>query len=208
MTDHRGVPSQFFHDIYQQTPPWEVGKPQPEVERLLAEGRFVGKVLDIGGGTGENALLLASHGVNVTSFDLVPAAIERARLKAVQRELVVDFRVASALDMAQWTERFDTALDSGVFHVFSDEDRPRYLAGLRTVLRPGGMYFLLCFSDWETSEIGPRRLSEAEIRSWFERDFAITDLRRTRYASLAHPGGAHAWLVVMCRRAEQQPPAS
>lgn len=205
MTDHRGVPSQFFHDIYQQTPPWEIGKPQPEVERLLEEGRFVGKVLDIGGGTGENALLLAGRGLAVTSFDLVPAAVDRARHKAAQRGLVVDFRVASALDMECWTEQFDTALDSGVFHVFSDDDRPRYLAGLRQVLRPGGTYFLLCFSDWETSEIGPRRLSEAEIRNWFERDFDITDLRRTRYASLAHPGGAHAWLAVMCRRTAPPP---
>jgi 2-polyprenyl-3-methyl-5-hydroxy-6-metoxy-1,4-benzoquinol methylase len=199
MTDHRGVPSKFFHEIYEQVPPWEVGVPQPEVVRLAQEGRFQGRVLDIGGGTGENALLLASLGLEVTSFDLVPAAVERARAKAGQRGLQVDFRVASALEMADWCEQYDTALDSGVFHVFSNEDRPRFHAGLRQVLKPGGRFFLLCFSELETSEIGPRRLSEAELRGCFAVDFEIEELRRARYASLAHPGGAHAWLAQLRR---------
>lgn len=200
MTDHRGVPSKFFHEIYEQVPAWEIGAPQPEVVRLAQEGKFQGRVLDIGGGTGENALLLASRGLDVTSFDLVPAAVARARAKAEQRGLRVDFRVGSALEMADWREQFDTALDSGVFHVFSDDDRPRFLAGLRAVLRPGGRFFLLCFSELETSEIGPRRLSAAELRDCFEADFEVEELRRTRYASLAHPGGAHAWLAELRRR--------
>jgi cyclopropane fatty-acyl-phospholipid synthase-like methyltransferase len=59
----------------------------------------------------------------------------------------VTFLVKDALTLKDWTERFDTVIDSGLFHVFSDEDRLRYLKGLATVLKAGGRLFLMCFSD-------------------------------------------------------------
>ncbi|HMP01640.1 MAG TPA: methyltransferase domain-containing protein [Gemmatales bacterium] len=199
MTDHRGVPSKFFHEIYQQTPAWEVGTPQPQVIRWLEAGRCTGHVLDFGCGTGENAFLLAQHGLKVTAFDLVPAAVEQARTKARERGLEVDFRVGDALKEVDWPIPFDTILDSGVFHVFSDDDRPRVVAGLRAALRPGGLLLILCFSELETSEVGPRRLTESELRSCFAEGFQLEELTRTRYASLAHPGGAQAWAAVFRR---------
>jgi cyclopropane fatty-acyl-phospholipid synthase-like methyltransferase len=72
----------------------------------------------------------------------------------------VTFLVEDALTLKDWTERFKNVIASGLFHVFSDEDRSLYVEGLATVLKPGGRLFLLCFSDEEPGEEGPRRASK------------------------------------------------
>jgi len=116
-------------------------------------------VLDAGCGTGEHTLLAAAHGAEATGIDAAPTAIDRARAKAAERDLPARFQVADVLDLPVLGLEFDTLIDSGVFHVFSDEDRPRYVASLAEVLRPGGTCYLMCFSDREPGEWGPRRVS-------------------------------------------------
>ena len=128
-------------------PPWDIGRPQPAFKRLAEQGAIAGSVIDVGCGTGENALYLAGLGLDVTGLDAAPTAIARAREKAIARGLAATFIVGDALDLAAVGSSFDVAVDSGLFHVFSDADRLRYERGLREVLRPGGRYFVLCFSD-------------------------------------------------------------
>src|SRR5215471_1883797 len=119
------------------SPPWDIGRPQPAFVRLANEGRLIGRLLDAGCGTGENALLAASRGAEVTGIDVAPTAIARARAKASERGLTVRFEVADALDLGRLGLTADTVIDSGVFHVFGDDDRARYVASLAAVLRPG-----------------------------------------------------------------------
>jgi cyclopropane fatty-acyl-phospholipid synthase-like methyltransferase len=85
----------------------------------------------------------------------------------------VTFLVKDALTLKDWTERFDTVIDSGLFHVFSDEDRLRYLKGLATVLKAGGRLFLMCFSDEEPGSQGPRRVSQQELHDAFAQGKAL-----------------------------------
>jgi SAM-dependent methyltransferase len=73
--------------------------------------------------------------------------------------LSATFLVMDALALKDLPEVFDSVIDSGLFHVYSDEDRQRYVEGLVTVLKPGGRLFLLCFSDEEPGTQGPRRVS-------------------------------------------------
>jgi cyclopropane fatty-acyl-phospholipid synthase-like methyltransferase len=80
--------------------------------------------------------------------------IERAKRKAAERGVSATFLVKDAMTLKEWTERFDTVIDSGLFHVFSDEDRRCYVEGLATVLKPGGTLILLCFSDEERGRRG------------------------------------------------------
>src|SRR5687768_4934655 len=94
MSDNPGVPREFFDTAYDGAPPWETGRPQDDIVRLHERGGFKGKVLDLGCGTGENALYLASKGLDVTGFDRVPAAVEKARAKAKERGLNATFEVA------------------------------------------------------------------------------------------------------------------
>src|SRR2546423_7676146 len=116
-----------FESAYAGQAPWEIGRPQRAF--LDAADRIAGSVLDAGCGTGENALDFAGRGRTVTGIDFLEEPIARARRKAAERGLPVTFLVRDALTLADWGERFDTVIDSGLFHVFGDEDRRRYVAG-------------------------------------------------------------------------------
>jgi SAM-dependent methyltransferase len=195
-----GEPPDFFEELYRQgTPPWDIGRPQPEVVRLAEEGGLVGDVLDLGCGTGENALYLAGLGRSVVGVDASPVAIERARAKAAERGLAADFLVADALDLARIRRRFETVLDCGLFHVFRPEERRRYAHSLCEVLSPGSTLQLLCFSDEEPPGPGPYRIAEADIREAFRSLLVVTRIRAGRFESRIHPGGARAWVATLTK---------
>ena len=78
-------------------------------------------------------------------------------------------------------EVFDSVIDSGLFHVFSDEDRKRYVEGLASVLKPGGRLFMLCFSDDEPGTQGPRRVSRKEIEVAFAEGWAVEFIESARF---------------------------
>ncbi len=128
----------FFDAVYQRgVPPWDIGHPQREFVHLEETGEVEGRVLDVGCGTGENALYFERRGHPTWGVDFSPTAIARARAKAAERGLAVTFQVASALELSALHETFDTVTDCGLFHTFSDEERIRYSASVASVLRPG-----------------------------------------------------------------------
>lgn len=181
------------------TPPWDIGRPQPAIVRLAEAGGIVGDVLDVGCGTGENALFLAGRGHRVMGVDAVPAAIARAQAKAAERGLVAGFRVADALNLRAIHRRFETAIDVGLFHVFTDEQRKPYRDSLCEVLSSGSTLHILCFSDEEPPGAGPRRVTEYEIRSTFRGVFALTgDVRAETFERLGMEP-AKAWLATLTR---------
>jgi SAM-dependent methyltransferase len=147
--------------------PWDIGRPQPAFARLADQGLLAGRVLDAGCGTGEHTLLAASAGADAMGVDISPLAIERARGKAAERGIRARFEVADALSLAALDLTFDTIIDSGVFHVFDDESRARYVQSLASVLRPGGTCYLMCFSDRQPGTMGPRRVTQDELRTAF-----------------------------------------
>ena len=190
-----------FDEMYRTgDAPWEIGRPQPAVERLAAAGAFAGRVLDIGCGSGENALLVASHGLEVVGVDASPIAIEAARNKATARNLTTRFEVADVLALGKvraLDKPFDSALDSGCFHVFSDEERPRYAQSLAAVLRPGATVHLLCFSEHETRSGGPRRVTRDELYATFSDPFHVDSIEPTQFGANIFEGGAKAWLATI-----------
>ena len=152
------TPSAEWDSAYQDhLPPWDIGRPQPAFVRLADSGLLSGRVLDAGCGTGEHALLAAARGATAMGVDLSALAIEKARGKATERGLTARFEVADALHLERLGESFDTVIDSGLFHVFDDADRARYVTSLAAVIEPGGRYYLMCFSDRQPGEWGPRR---------------------------------------------------
>ncbi len=188
------------------TPPWDIGRPQPAILRLAERGLIGGDVIDIGCGTGENALYLASLGSTVVGVDASPTAIARARDKARKRGIEVSFVVADALALEGLGRRFDTAIDCGLFHTFSDEDRPIFERSLSRAVRPGGRYVLFCFSEAEPGESGPRRVTQAEIRATFDVGWRVDSIAAERFAARLPGDGAHAWLALLTRRhAERRP---
>jgi SAM-dependent methyltransferase len=188
-----------FETAYAGTPPWDIGRPQPEIVQLAEEGEFRADVLDVGCGTGENALFLAGRGHPVVGVDGAPTAISRAQAKATERGIRAVFLVHDALELGALRHRFTTALDCGLFHVLDDADRKRYVDSLAAALGPGGVLHLLCFSDEEPPGAGPRRVSQWEIQMAFRGPFVVTRARAARFHSLLHEDGARAWLVALQR---------
>lgn len=189
-----------FESIYAGQPRWEIGRPQQAF--LDVADQITGLILDSGCGTGEIALYFASRGNKVTGIDFLAEPITIAKQKATERGLMATFLVKDALTLKDWTERFDSIFDSGLFHVFSDDDRRRYVEGLATVLKPGGRLFLLCFSDAEPGEHGPRRVSRKEIEDAFGEGWAVESIEPSRYEVRPDPkdisfsdGGPRAWFV-------------
>jgi SAM-dependent methyltransferase len=193
-----------FEALYAGQAPWDIGKPQKPF--LDVADRIAGSVLDAGCGTGDTALFFAGRGCQVTGIDFIEEAINRAKRKAAERGVPATFLLKDAVTLKDWNERFNNAIDSGLFHVFSDEDRRRYVEGLATVLKPGGRLFLLCFSDEEPGTQGPRRVSKEELHAAFAKGWSIEfiepsrvevrpDLKEFSFSE----GGPKAWFVVVRR---------
>ena len=193
-----------FETLYAGKAPWDIGRPQKPFVDMADQ--ITGSILDAGCGTGDSALFFASRGHKVTGIDFLEEPITRARRKATERGLTASFFVMDALALKDLPEVFDSVIDSGLFHVFNDGDRKRYVEGLATVLKPGGKLFLMCFSDEEPGTQGPRRVSKQELHDSFAQGWAIESIEPTR--AEVRPdlkdltfseGGPKVWLAVIRR---------
>jgi SAM-dependent methyltransferase len=190
-----GVPEAVLDSLPDgDLPAWDTGQPQPAIAQPAEAGLIAGRVLDVGCGTGDNALFLAERGFSVTGVDSAPSALAAARAKARERRLAVPFVLMDALELARLTERFDTAIDSGLLHVFSDQDRARLIGGVHAVLVPGGSYHLLCFSEHAMLP-GPRRLSQADIRASFAQGWVVEAIEAAQFDIRGNTPGGDAWLA-------------
>jgi SAM-dependent methyltransferase len=194
-----------FHDweaIYaaEAPPPWDIGGPQAAFVRLAESGLLSGRVLDPGCGTGEHTLLAAAHGADAVGIDVSANAIDKARRKAAERGVAARFEVGDALALDRLGLTFDTVLDSGLFHVFDDEARARYVESLAAVLAAGGRIYLMCFSDREPGDWGPRRVRQAEIRAAFVDGWSIADIVADSFAlTMGDARTAQSWLATIDR---------
>lgn len=206
--------NQLFEQMYQGHAPWDTGQPQPAIVKLAESDQIRGTVLDVGCGTGENLLYLAARASRdfatcsheAWGLDFVPIAIERAKAKSAQRRIDAHFIVGNALELKKLSRQFDTVIDCGLFHTFSDEERPVFVQGLAEVLRPGGMLHILCFSDEEPGTEGPRRVSQQEIRDSFRDGWKVQRIEAIRFDTVPFkdgmqfsPGGPKAWLATIER---------
>jgi cyclopropane fatty-acyl-phospholipid synthase-like methyltransferase len=205
LTATQSVDRATFEDLYAGPAPWDIGKPQQQFTAIASQ--VIGPVLDAGCGTGEHALFFAARGHRVIGIDFVEEAIRRARRKAAERGLAVQFLVKDATSLADWGERFATVIDCGLFHVLSDADRRRYVQGLTQLVVPCGRLFLMCFSDQEPGTEGPRRVSRQELCDAFADGWEVEAIQPTRCE--IHPeftevkfseGGPRMWFAVFRRQ--------
>ncbi|MET9211205.1 MULTISPECIES: class I SAM-dependent methyltransferase [unclassified Nocardia] len=199
-TSHERQSGRSWDASYRDGPaPWDIGQPQPAVVRLAAAGGIAGHVLDVGCGTGDNALHLAALGFPVHGVDVAATAVAIARRTAENRGLTATFDVADALHLERLERRFGTVLDSGLFHTFDHTEQAVYARSLGAVVARGGTLYVLCFADVGV-DLGPHPVSRADLTAAFdpaEWEIAAIDEEslRTRFSE-----STPAWLATVHRR--------
>jgi cyclopropane fatty-acyl-phospholipid synthase-like methyltransferase len=188
-----------FDGLYAGTPPWDIGRPQPAFLELAETGVVRGRVLDVGCGTGEHAMMASALGLEATGIDAASAAIAIAQGKAQDRGLATRFLVWNALQLAGLDEQFDTVLDCGLFHVLDDDDRAQFVDSVGAVVPTGGRYHMLCFSDRQAGDSGPRRVTKDEIRASFSNGWQEDSIEAAKIDINIDPNGAVAWRASITR---------
>lgn len=164
----------FFEWMYRfSQPPWDTGITPPEVVALVESGGVKkGRALDLGCGTGTNAIYLAQHGFKVVGVDFSSKAIALAREKAQRARAVIDFRVSDVTRLEFLQEPFDFALDVGCFHGLNTSGRDRYAANVARLTRSGSVFMLYAFTPrprfFRTTGVEP-----GKVRQTFADHFAL-----------------------------------
>jgi SAM-dependent methyltransferase len=179
---YRGESAQFGPGT---RPPWSLGEPQPEIAALIDQGKIKGDVLDAGCGEAALALHLAALGHNTVGLDASPKAIELAKAEAAKRGLTnASFAVADITDFTGWPTgsegRFDTIVDSTLFHSMPVELREGYQQSIVRAAARGASYFVLVF-DKSGMPNGPANaVTEDELRNVVSQYWVIDDIRPAR----------------------------
>jgi hypothetical protein len=107
--------------------------------------------------------------------------------------------VWNALRLSDLDEQFDTVLDCGLFHVLDDDDRALFVDSVGAVLPTGGCYHMLCFSDRQPGDWGPRRVTQDEITASFSNGWQVDSIEAAKIDINIDPNGALAWRVSISR---------
>jgi ubiquinone/menaquinone biosynthesis C-methylase UbiE len=200
-TSHERLTGLPWDASYRHGPaPWDVGHPQPAIVRLASESGFDGAVLDVGCGTGENALHVASLGFSVLAVDVAETALALAREKAHARRIEITFAAADAFELKRLGRVFRTVMDCGLFHTLDGDERPGYVASLASVTEPDGTLYVLCFSD-AGPDTGPHPISQDDLRTAFNlgSGWSVETIEPDRIQTRYHDDGAPAWLATIKR---------
>jgi cyclopropane fatty-acyl-phospholipid synthase-like methyltransferase len=134
----------FFNFQYYKHPPWDTGVSPPELIRFI-ECHPPGRALDLGCGTGTNAIFLKEKGWDVTGVDFARRALRIARSKAKSAGVQIDFRYSDVSSVNGLSGKFDLILDIGCFHGLTPIAKSRYLSNLEHLLSEEGSFMIYAF---------------------------------------------------------------
>ena len=189
-----------FDDAYLGTPPWEIGRPQPALAALFDSDEVSGRVLDVGCGTAELALLAASRGLDTTGVDSSPRAIAIARDRAAARGITtIRLEVGDALDLSVLGARSTPCSTAAC----STSSRMRAVRATRssstTSWFPAAAITCSVFSDAQPGDWGPRRVSRAELDAAFERGWELREVVAATFEVNLEVGTVAAWRATVVR---------
>ena len=179
--------------------PWDTGFPEPLLVEFVTSGAVTpGPALEIGAGTGTNAIWMAEHGFDVLGVDVSPLAVERAHAKMDGRTPRCRFAISDFIDAPPLDGPFQFVFDRGCFHVFDEpEERQRFAAHVSTALAPGGLWLSLIGStEGAPRDVGPPRRSAAEVILAIEPALEIVELRSAEFRGI----NAKAWFCLSRHR--------
>ena len=164
---------QYYIDNMNESMPWFSLHLDNDIKNELEIRKIIsGTFLDIGTGPGTQASALSKMGFETTGTDISSKAIVKAKLinKTVNyiQDNILDTKLSSM---------FDYVMDRGCFHVFKPEQRETFVNNVYKLLKPGGLYFLKCFSHKQEGKKGPQRISPVDIHNSFGKLFNIISIK-------------------------------
>ncbi len=190
----------------QQNTPWDTQQPSSELRRVLREQEIPrGRALELGCGTGTNAVFLARQGFDVTALDISPLAIERAQRKANEAGVEVTLLTADLLDLPDLGPPFPLVFDRGVYHAVRRKDLAGFLDTLSRVSAPGGIYLTLAgnANEIRPGEGGPPRVSAEDLCRELAPLMNLVELREIRFDEAVIDGRRErplAWSALFRRK--------
>lgn len=195
------TPAEWNQRYADETTPWDSGLGSRELTAVLDElGLRSGRALELGCGTGTNAVLLARRGFEVTGVDVAPLAIERARARAAGADVRVRFEVADVTEWVGDVEPFDLVFDRGCFHCVRSTGLYGYLATLRRVTRPGTVAVFLAGNADSVEAHGPPPMTVEEIGRELSPMFELDHVRRFHFEDAGGVQGPLGWSILGRRR--------
>lgn len=182
--------------------PWDSNLPSKELQVVLHEYAVrPGTAIELGCGTGTNAVFLAQQGWDVTAVDCSALALSVARQRADRADVQVRWIEADVQNYTDAEAPFDLVFDRGCYHCCRRVDLPGYLSTLRNITRPGSHMLCLCGNANDGSQYGPPRVQEAEIREELGAVFEIEHLLEFHFEDAGGVQGPLGWSVWMSRPA-------
>ena len=186
--------------------PWDSGTPDPLlVEVIESHAIAPGRTLEVGCGTGTNAIFLAQHGFDVLGIDISEVAVEKARAKAQGR---CHFEAVDFLAAAPAGGAFQFVVDRGCFHVFDEEgERARFAEKVAAELNEHGLWLSLIGStEGAARDEGPPRRSARDVINAIEPSLEIVQLRSTEFTVFEEQ--LKSWLCLSRKRANAAQPST
>lgn len=182
-----------WDDAYRQEipPPWSIGAPQPELARLIEQGKVHGEVLDSGCGHAALSLALAEQGYTVVGLDASPTAVAAAAASAAERGLTtVSFAQADMTAFTGYDGRFDTVLDSGLLHALPIDGREAYIQAIHRASAPDARLYILAFATRPFGgEIpGPNGFTADELHDTVATCWTVDEVRPAKLYGNDNPG--------------------
>ncbi|MDX1596111.1 MAG: class I SAM-dependent methyltransferase [Nitrosopumilaceae archaeon] len=187
----------FYNEAEIEDLPWFTRRLDFDLQiELKSRGIRKGNFLDLGTGIGTQAIALSKMGFNVTGADISKIAIDKAKKRYDKINFVVD----DILNTKFTDNSFDFIFDRGIFHLFDESDRPKFVNQIKRILNDGGFYFLKCMSTDEEEFSGdnaPHRLSKQQILDTFGNDFDIEKIKPSIFEASNLDYSPRAWFAVM-----------
>lgn len=185
------TPEQWNQRYVDGDTPWDNEVPDSQLRRVLAKyGIAPCRVLELGCGTGTNAVYLAQQGFEVTAFDVSPLAVAKAGSRAAAAGASVRLLESDVFDLPPLGEPFPFVFDRGVYHVVRRQNARRFRDVVAGLTAPGGWYFTLAGNANEENppEGGPPRVSAEEICRELSGPFELVQLREFRFDPIVIEG--------------------
>jgi methyl halide transferase len=186
--------------------PWDSGQPSQELQRILTEREIApSRALELGCGTGTNAVFLAQRGFQVTACDISELAIERAKQRAAAAAVEMTLLAADIAGLPDLGPPFPFVFDRGLYHVVRKTNLEDLLSLLKRVTEPGSLWLTLAGNANEThpEDKGPPTVRAVEICSELEPLFELVQLREFHFDGVVLGGQEFrplAWSVLLRRR--------